>query len=212
MISKPFNAWRKAQSTFDSTWENYLKHQYKGKPSVRGNITSCLGTWHQVRNNDDVESFFNDNPDAGTMVVDQCNEITIVHHPFFTDTGRMFGYTTNTIYDKPIEIVFHQDHLNPISPTLLIGKTKTAPKVVDNTIKDTSEGNPPSTEDKDEFENGETNQDNPNNTNPDQTDPVPPPTKQPVKKKRKYTHRNKKENLDIKKMSLIALSCSVLKF
>jgi hypothetical protein len=119
--STALRTWLQQQPSVNgSTWAGFIKSTTSSHLVARDNITNCLDKWHQIKNKQDIKAFAIDNPQVGYLIVEQSDELTIVHHLYFHENGRTYGFSTNSVADKPMEIVFSENIAKPITTTTLI--------------------------------------------------------------------------------------------
>jgi hypothetical protein len=132
MFSKCFKTWlnQNAQNLSTSKWSDFLQEGYPDKDQFFGIIIETLDAWHRINNVSQLEEFFDKYADLGFAVIDQTGEFVIVHHPVFYDTGRIFGYTTNSFTDKPIKVILDSNCFTPIKPNFPMDWNKLPPPLL----------------------------------------------------------------------------------
>jgi hypothetical protein len=131
MISKCFEKWIKRHQEHASTnWSDYLTTGLENNNMLH-TINECLDAWKQAKSFDDLLPYFHTHPDVGIGIVDQTGEFCIAHQLSFDQTtAKLYGFTTNSITEKPVEIVLHPDVFKPIMPPFEVLWNK-APPLVD---------------------------------------------------------------------------------
>jgi hypothetical protein len=202
MISKAFHLWIKEnQLNTNMKWTDFLTTLQYDKPKIGYDINASMEAWYKLTSAPaDIEAYFETNPDAGMILVDQTGEMVVAHHPGFASGGNIYAYTTNQMQDNPIELVLNPDILKPLMPTFNITWNKKVPPPTqtnvlykaghtigdDNTIEDTDDDNIPIAD-------------------------LAAKTKKP--KKKRQIHRTRKQHLDINKNtinSIILIPTTVL--
>jgi hypothetical protein len=121
MISKAFNTWFKQLPDPNiGLWSDFLTKTYDDHDTKIQRLEDSITAWSNLKSPDDLESYFSDNPDSGIAIADQEGEFTILHHLYFHPLGRIYGYATNKISDKPVELRLATDTFRPILPPFQI--------------------------------------------------------------------------------------------
>jgi S-layer protein (TIGR01564 family) len=139
MISKCFQDWINQHPDIENNkWSDFLAIGYADKTAMADLLTDTIQAWHHIKDKETFENHFYDNHDSGFAVVDQAGELAIVHHPIFSDTGRIFGYTTNCITDNPIEVRLDEEFMTTISPAFDIDWNTIKARMDESKIDDNS--------------------------------------------------------------------------